>query len=118
MKGEFIMTVKTSVPQNHFIVHRVALCLALSVGSCFALSKTASATVSSSTLCQGYVACSQQSFSTHGYQKHSRTSYWNMYAGNNCTNYVAFVESTVYGVATPAYRLGDAGEWPQTTALH
>lgn len=35
-----------------------------------------------------------------------------MYAGDNCTNYVAFVESTVYGVVTPTFPLGDAGGWP------
>jgi surface antigen len=71
----------------------------------------ASATNSSSTLCSGYFTCNQGTFSTHGYQNHSSTSYWTMYPGDNCTNYVAFVESTVYGVATPTFNLGDGGQW-------
>jgi surface antigen len=112
------MTVNSALLKNRSFVGRVAVCIALSASSCYALSNAASAAVSNSTLCHGYVACSQDQFTTHGYQAHSGTSYWNMNAGNNCTNYVAFVESTVYGVATPAYRLGDAGEWPQTSALH
>jgi len=112
------MTVNSALQKNRGFVGRVAVCLALSATFCYALSNAASAAASNSTLCHGYVACSQDPFSTHGYQTHSGTSYWNMDAGNNCTNYVAFVESTVYGVATPAYRLGDAREWPQSTALH
>jgi surface antigen len=41
-----------------------------------------------------------------------------MYAGNNCTNYVAYVESTVFGVRTPSYLLGNAGQWAATAAAH
>jgi surface antigen len=40
-----------------------------------------------------------------------------MYPGDNCTNYVAFVESTVYGISTPTYNLGDGGLWA-TAAAH
>ena len=112
------MTVNSALLKNRSFVGRAAACLALSASSCYALSNAASAAVSNSTLCHGYVACAQDPFTTHGYQTHSATSYWNMDAGNNCTNYVAFVESTVYGVATPAYRLGDAGEWSQSAAQH
>jgi surface antigen len=39
-----------------------------------------------------------------------------MYPGNNCTNYVAFVESTVYGVATPTFNLGNGGLWAAAAA--
>ena len=112
------MTGKSALLKNRSFAGRAAACLALSACSCYALSNAASAAVSNSTLCHGYVACGQDSLTTHGYQTHSGTSFWNMDAGNNCTNYVAFVESTVYGVATPTYRLGDAGEWPQSAALH
>ena len=69
-----------------------------------------------STLCDGYVACSTGSFTTHGYPAHAGSSYWRMYAGNNCTNYVAYVESTAFGAATPPNLLGDADQWP-TNAL-
>jgi surface antigen len=39
-----------------------------------------------------------------------------MYPGNNCTNYVAYVESTVYGVSTPTFNLGDGGLWAAAAA--
>jgi surface antigen len=41
-----------------------------------------------------------------------------MSAGDECTNYAAYVEQTVYGVETPAYILGDGGSWAQTAAAH
>ncbi len=71
-----------------------------------------------STRCSGYASCSRGSFTTNGYQQHAGTSYWTMYAGNNCTNYVAYVESTVYGVPTPTYNLGDGGAWAAAAARH
>jgi surface antigen len=39
-----------------------------------------------------------------------------MYPGINCTNYAAFVESQVYGVATPSLLLGDADQWGNRAA--
>jgi surface antigen len=39
-----------------------------------------------------------------------------MYPGDNCTNYVAYVESTVYGVSTPTFNLGDGGLWAAAAA--
>ncbi len=41
-----------------------------------------------------------------------------MEAGDECTNYAAYVESSVYGVPTPGYRLGNGGEWAGTAAAH
>jgi hypothetical protein len=40
-----------------------------------------------------------------------------MYAGDNCTNYVAYAEST-FGVPTPSYSLGNADEWVAAAAAH
>jgi surface antigen len=40
-----------------------------------------------------------------------------MYAGDNCTNYVAYAEST-FGVPTPSYSLGNADEWVASAAAH
>ena len=48
----------------------------------------ASATVS--TLCKGYAACTKAGMSDSGYGAASKTMYWRMYAGHNCTNYVAY----------------------------
>ena len=48
----------------------------------------ASATVS--TLCKGYTACAKAGMSDSGYGAASKTMYWRMYSGHNCTNYVAY----------------------------
>jgi Tol biopolymer transport system component/surface antigen len=41
-----------------------------------------------------------------------------MDAGDECTNYAAYVESTVFGVATPGYSLGNAGDWANNAKNH
>jgi surface antigen len=62
-------------------------------------------------LCSGYTACSTDGFTTNGYAANEKTSWWRMYPGDNCTNYVAYVESQVFGVTEPTYLLGDADQW-------
>jgi surface antigen len=106
----------SGVPKAWITTRSVALCLLITMTS-MTTSTSASAADPPSIQCTGYAACGRGPYTTHGYQFHSSTSYWNMYAGNNCTNYVAFVESTTFGVAPPPYRLGDAGQWP-VTAVH
>lgn len=71
-----------------------------------------------SLLCSGYRACSERVYTTNDYPQHAARSYWTMYAGDNCTNYVAYVESTIFGVATPTYNLGDGGQWAQAASRH
>ena len=39
------------------------------------------------------------------------TSYWGMNTGTDCTNYVAYVESSLYGVVPPNFHLGAAKDW-------
>ena len=73
---------------------------------------------SASELCSGYAACTSIGYSSHDYQDHSWTSYWSMDAGDECTNYAAYVESAVYKVATPSYLLGDAGSWADNARAH
>lgn len=86
------------------------------MGFSMAPTSPAAADSAPSTLCSGFAACSQGTFTTHGYQNHFSTSYWTMYPGDNCTNYVAYVESTVYGVPTPSFDLGDGGLWAAAAA--
>jgi surface antigen len=62
-------------------------------------------------LCSGYAACSTDGFTTNGYPANAKTSWWRMFPGDNCTNYVAYVESQVFGVTEPTYLLGDAYQW-------
>lgn len=69
-------------------------------------------------LCNGYAGCTAAGFPSHDYGGHQASSYWLMSAGDECTNYTAFVEQTVYGVKPPGYILGDGGEWATTAAGH
>jgi surface antigen len=72
-------------------------------------------------LCEGFSACSVAPYTTHNFQNEYKPSYWGMPpdqdtapsgAWANCTNYVAFVESTVYGVPTPKHALPiNATDW-------
>ncbi|MBF4160145.1 CHAP domain-containing protein [Nocardioides acrostichi] len=41
-------------------------------------------------LCNGYDGCAAAGYGNSGYAQHNGTMYWNMYAGHNCTNYVAY----------------------------
>jgi hypothetical protein len=69
-------------------------------------------------LCDGYAACTAAGFPSHDYGVHGSGSYWLMSAGDECTNYAAYVEQTVYGVPAPGYILGDGGSWAITAAAH
>jgi surface antigen len=41
-------------------------------------------------LCMGYNACRDAGMGNAGYATNSRTMYWRMYSGHNCTNYAAY----------------------------
>jgi surface antigen len=69
-------------------------------------------------ICSGYANCNASGHIDHGYGTHSGTLYWTMYSGHNCTNYTAYVEQTVNGVAQPQpYNLGSAGTWDDYAAM-
>lgn len=118
MKTEWFDALEATRSRSRFVA--IAFALAIVVAMTVAPSSTtlASAANTSSTLCSGYAACSQVGFTTHGYQSHLDSSYWRMYAGNNCTNYVAFVESVAYQVATPSFDLGNGGQWAASALAH
>ncbi|HEX5195528.1 MAG TPA: CHAP domain-containing protein [Solirubrobacteraceae bacterium] len=69
-------------------------------------------------LCDGYAACTAAGYPSHGYGAHAGSSYWMMSAGDECTNYAAYVEQTEYGVQPPGYVLGDGGVWAQSARAH
>lgn len=48
------------------------------------------ATASSTYLCSGYSGCRSAGYSDGGYGARNGQMYWRMYAGHNCTNYVAY----------------------------
>ncbi len=49
-----------------------------------------SAHASSTYLCTSYSGCHEAGYSHFGYRAASRHMWWQMYAGHNCTNYVAY----------------------------
>jgi surface antigen len=98
----------------------VALVAALCGGAMAIDTPMASAAPSPGPLCEGYSACSIAPYTTHNYQNVMSTLYWpgTGSAGVECTNYVAWVESSLYGVATPNYTLGDANSWASSASQH
>src|SRR5215217_2012193 len=66
---------------------------------------TSTAQASSYLICTGY--------SNYGYSTHQWTSYWRMYTGTNCTNYVAYRLVTTNGMPNvrPASGVGNAEDW-------
>src|SRR5580658_7993950 len=89
------------------------------VGACASLPAVASpAAAAAGRYCDGFAGCSVNGYTTHGYPAHEWNSYWRMDAGDNCTNYVAYVESAAFGVPEPGYLLGNAGDWPANAAAH
>lgn len=50
----------------------------------------ATADAGTQTLCRGYAKCRAGGYSDAGYQANSGNSYWRMFSGPNCTNYVAY----------------------------
>jgi surface antigen len=89
----------------------------------------ASAAAAGGPLCEGWSGspvstpdpCNVLPYTTHDFQSEYKNSYWNMPPDQdtakggvwaNCTNYVAFVESTVYGISTPKPALPvNATDW-------
>jgi surface antigen len=73
------------MPRKAAVAFSAAL---LALGGLAVTTPPASATVS--TLCVGYTGCATLGMSDAGYSKASKTMYWRMYSGHNCTNYAAY----------------------------
>jgi surface antigen len=74
------------------------------------------ASASSGSLCSGYGTspggCNASPYTTHGYNSTTNhTRFWGADPGDNCTNYAAFVEGSVYDVPGPGNSLGNAATW-------
>jgi surface antigen len=72
----------------------------------------------STILCSGWAGCDSQGYDSYGYASHGYQSYWDMSPGDECTNYVAYVESQVFDAPTPGYLLGNGGQWAVSAAAH
>jgi len=90
------------------------LTLALPAGAGYAGQTDAGAT-ETVTICQGFDACQTRGYAHQGYQTAKSRMYWNMYAGINCTNYVAYRMIRNGGSATRPAQLragrGNAEYW-------
>ncbi|HZE67647.1 MAG TPA: CHAP domain-containing protein [Sporichthyaceae bacterium] len=64
--------------------------------------------VTGTRLCHGYDDCRSHGYSDHGYRANGGGSYWNMFTGHNCTNYVAF--RLVQGGMSNLRPAADAGQ--------
>ncbi len=73
----------------------------------------APATASSTILCKGFTACANAGYSNFGYAPTNyKKMWWRMYAGHNCTNYVAYRMVRAGMSATrPWSGSGDARNW-------
>ena len=62
--------------------------------------------------CSGYEPCADAGYSSSGYAAASNKMYWRMYAGHNCTNYVAY-RMIKAGMSTerPWSGSGNASNW-------
>lgn len=71
------------------------------------------AQAASTVLCTGYTSCNDKGYPHAGYASAKDTSYWNMYTGTNCTNYVAYRMVATLGLPNkrPAAGVGNARDW-------
>lgn len=77
------------------------------------LAPTTPAQAAYSVLCTGYSSCDGKGYSHGGYASNKDKSYWNMYTGTNCTNYVAYRLVTTNGLPNkrPKPGVGNARDW-------
>jgi surface antigen len=115
-KSEEGITVNTTTEakRRHRPVLSVLLLAGLTAGLVTVGAKPALADM---VLCSGTgatdSACTTAGYTDHGYAPTNMNNmYWSEYSGINCTNYVAYAESTVNGAPTPSpNHLGYAYQW-------
>ncbi len=77
----------------------------------------APASATTTVLCRGYTGCDSRGMSEAGYAAANRTMYWRMYAGHNCTNYVAYrMIKTGMANVRPWSGDGNASNWGHALA--
>src|SRR3954447_17513810 len=70
------------------------------------------ADASSTLLCQQFAPCTRAGFSNYNYSANYTKMWWRMYAGHNCTNYVAYrMISRGMSATRPWSGSGDARNW-------
>lgn len=70
------------------------------------------ADASSTLLCKGFASCTRAGYPNYGYSLNYKKMWWRMYAGHNCTNYVAYrMVSRGMSATRPWSGSGDARNW-------
>ncbi len=83
----------------------------------FATAAPVPALAASSYLCRGYASCAAHGYSYAGYAQAGMNKYWLMYAGHNCTNYVAYrMVSKGLPNTRPWSGTGNAYNWGRANA--
>jgi surface antigen len=86
------------------------LALAAVLGALLVAAPPAEAT--STLLCQKFAPCTRAGYSNYGYNRNYTKMWWRMYAGHNCTNYVAYrMVSRGMSATRPWSGSGDARNW-------
>jgi hypothetical protein len=97
------------------LVSGALLAFALPARPGSAVQTDATAVPTSEFLCRGFDACQKAGMPHAGYKTAKSKMYWNMYAGINCTNYVAYRMIQAGGSATRPPQLktgkGNATYW-------
>lgn len=81
------------------------------LGCVIGVGATPAQAASSSTICKGFKDCASKGRSDAGYASVFRTSFWNMRAGHNCTNYVGYRLTQTGRLADRPAGANDAGTW-------
>jgi surface antigen len=90
--------------------------LAAALVAALAVALTPTAAHAETTLCSG-TSFSQTAACDPAWAVNMTFMHWRMYAGHNCTNYVAW-RLSVDGVPQPSYRLGNARDWAPRAKSH
>lgn len=104
------MSYRTGVPTPRLLLAALLTTLFGLVASLFVAPP---ASASSTLLCKGFTACANAGYSSYGYgPTEYKKMWWRMYAGHNCTNYVAY-RMIKAGMPTerPWSGSGDARNW-------
>lgn len=101
------------VSQSRVLTALLSFAASLAVVGALIVSTGTTAQAGSSLLCSGYSSCKRAGYDHFGYETKQKTSYWRMYTGTNCTNYVAYRLVTTNGMPNvrPKSGVGNARDW-------
>lgn len=104
--------------QSRVLTALISFAASLAVVGGLIVSAGVSAQAGSSLLCSGYASCKRAGYDHFGYETKQKTSYWRMYTGTNCTNYVAYRLVTTNGMPNvrPKSGVGNARDWGKAMA--